>query len=753
MPGAVEQLRYTWAPRGVEGVNRFQIAGISPGFKAGEAAGALSSARALCRYDPPRGRDEARPVSYGWIDQGPYRIAFQRIALPAGTDRAGNFAAHLLVGSPRSLPAATVAAAFGSPLWWRGITPEERAEIADGKRDFELPAVEPEEFAATAPDPDCGEEATMALLYALLRLPAADRLAVSTEGEGLARALGSVARLLPEALSDLTVSTYEAKAIFPFRLLGTVEPAPQMRNCELRLPESLGDDEKSALEALSGTDAAAGELRDVVGRAGKSAASETPARMWETALLLVDLESGRGNGGAPDHNLLTDPGVASYLAGSPAGRETLADWALGGGIAVLHAIKKAGERMESACREALYAAMGDRFASVSDLRGSSAAVDAMAPGAARQAALDQLLEAARDERLAATLGPEDAVTVIAWAGERQIEATAIRPLLRGACGHIGACAGERRIPDAYLATMFEAALTDRSAAGAVAEAVRARPSFLSAVAIDGAEANACIDLLARLDLNSREAALGVLLPQLLKGEAGDRVRRLLMSMPPTSAGQAILAARTRGLGPSEQVDRLCDQLGALLVERKSAPLAQRLLAESGSADGVLATALLRRLADGRQLGPAQIAVEAQAIERLDLRQAVRGLALDHAFVAARSLGAVAALWGALATIFSGESPEIRLRRLLGMGTTPPPEAVRAVILAWVAGDLLAREEDLLNRLGSLKDDEAESAAMTLAKSIDPEYLAVVAPIAENTPKRARKWWRRVEGQSKKGAGE
>jgi hypothetical protein len=753
VPGAVEQLRYTWAPRGVEGVNRFQIAGISPGFKTGEAAGALSSARALCRYDPPRGRDETRPVSYGWIDQGPYRIAFQRIALPAGTDRAGNFAAHLLVGKPEALPAATLAAAFGSPLWWRGITPEERAEIADGKRDFELPMVELEEFAATAPDPDCGEEATMALLYALLHLPAADRLAVSAEGEELARALGSVARLLPEALAGLTVSTYEAKAIFPFRLLGTAEPAPQMRSCELRLPESLGEGERRALMALSGTGAAAGELRHVVGRAGGGAAGEAPARMWDTALLLVDLESGRENGGAPDHNLLTDPEVASYLARSPAGRETLAGWAFGGGIAVLQAIKNAGKRMETVCREALYAAMGDRFATAEDLRGSSGAVAAMAPGPARQAALDQLLEAAKDERLAATLGPEDAVTVVAWAGERQIEATAIRPLLRGASGHIGPCAGERAIPDSYLATMFEASLTDRSAPGAVAEAVRVRPGFLSAVAIDGAEASACVDLLARLDLNSREAALGVLLPQLLQGEAEDRARRLLLSMPPTSAGQAILAARTRGLGSSEQVDGLCDQLGALLVERKSAPLAQRLLAESGSADGVLATALLRRLADGRQMGPAQIAVEAQAIQQLDLRQAVRGLALDHAFVAARSLGAVAALWGALATIFPGESPEVRLRRLLGMGMTPPPEAARAIVLAWVGGDLLAREEDLLNRLGSLKDDEAETAAMALAKSIDPEYLAEIAPPAENIPKRARKWWRRVEGQSKKRPGD
>lgn len=747
MPGAVEQLRYTWTPRGVEGANRFQIAGMSAGFRSGEAAGALSLARSLCRYDPPRGSEEERPVSFGWADQGPYRIAFQRLGLPAGTDRAGNFAAHLLVGSPESLPAAEIAAAFGSPLWWRGITAEERAEIADGKRDFGLPAIELEELTATAPSPDGGEEATMALLHRLLELPPGERLAVAAEGEALAWALSSVARLLPEALAGLTASTYEGKPVYPFRLIGAAEAVPPMQTCGLRLPGSLQTGERKALEALVSAGPAADELRGVVRRAGRGGGEDAPGKMWGTAMMLVGLEGGRETPVRPDDLLLADSEVAGFLARSPEGRTALARWVQAGG-AVLRGVKAAGERMEAACREALFLTVGDQYAAAADLQGSAEAVEAMGAAPARNEVLDRLLDAAREEQVAATLGSEDAAMVIGRAAACGLEAATIRPMLRGCVPHVARCAAEPSIPDRYLATMFELALGNPSASPALAEAVRSRPSFLGSVSLEGAEAERCAELLGKFDVGTRESALNVLLPQLAVGSSPDRVRSLVMSLPPISASQVILA-HSGELPPSETIDEVCDGLGAVLLERREVGVARRVLAESRSADGVLAAALLRRLADGQGGGPATIAIEAGEIGRTELRRAVRRLALDHARTGARSLGAVEALWDALGVVFPREDAEMRLKRLLGLGAVTPPPAAGAAVLAWVAGSLLDREPEIVNRRGSLVDQDLEAAAMTLAESVDPWRFAEATPFVENASKRARKWWHRLEGRSEK----
>jgi hypothetical protein len=747
VPGAVEQLRYTWAPRGVEGVNRFQIAGMSAGFRTGEAAGALALARSLCRYDPPRGSDEERPVSFGWADQGPYRIAFQRLALPAGTDRAGNFAAHLLVGSPETLPAPGIAASFGSPLWWRGITPEERAEIAEGKRDFELPTIELEELTATAPVPDCEEEATIALLHRLLRLPARERLAISAKGETLAWVLSSVARLLPEALAGLTASTYEGKPVYPFRLLGASETVSQMRTCDLCLPDALEQGERRTLEELIAPGPASDELRRVVRRAGRGPGADTADRMWRTALMLVGLKGGRETSARPDDDLLADSEVTGFLARTSEGRTTLARWVQAGG-AVLRGVKAAGERMEAACREALFVTLGDQYAAAADLRGSAAAVEAMGIAPAKSKVLDRLLETAREEKVAATLGPADAAMLVGWAAERGLEAATLRPMLRGCAAHVARCAAEPSVPDSYLATMFEIALGDRSVSPALAEAVRLRPGFLSSVSLEGAEAERCIELLSRFDPGTREAALGALLPLLIASPARDRVPALVMSLPPMAAGRA-LVARPEQLPPSETVNEICGVLGAVLLQQGEVGMARRVLELSRSADGVLAATLLRRLADGQGGGPATIAIETGGLRRAELRRAVRRLALDHARTEAGSLGAVEAHWDALATIFPYEDARIRLKRLLGLGSMPPPQPAAAAALAWIAGSLLDREPDLVTRLGSLRDDDLEAAAMTLAETVDPWRFAEATPYVDNASKRARKWWRRLEGQSEK----
>src|SRR4051794_23536780 len=102
MADVVEQLRYTWTPRGVEGINRFQIAGMSEGFKTSLRA-VLPVVRKICRYDRPKRDRTANPTSFGWFDYREYRIAFCRVGLAPVRGKVANFSAHVLVGPPNVL--------------------------------------------------------------------------------------------------------------------------------------------------------------------------------------------------------------------------------------------------------------------------------------------------------------------------------------------------------------------------------------------------------------------------------------------------------------------------------------------------------------------------------------------------------------------------------------------------------------------------------------------------------------------------
>ena len=65
MDAPVEQLYYTWAPRGIEGRNRFQFAAASSGLRSGALVRLLSTIRKFCRYDPPNGGRKAESVTGG----------------------------------------------------------------------------------------------------------------------------------------------------------------------------------------------------------------------------------------------------------------------------------------------------------------------------------------------------------------------------------------------------------------------------------------------------------------------------------------------------------------------------------------------------------------------------------------------------------------------------------------------------------------------------------------------------------------
>ncbi|HXR61374.1 MAG TPA: hypothetical protein VN732_08615, partial [Solirubrobacterales bacterium] len=233
-PGArIEQLHYTWAPRGAEGINKFQIAAISAGLKRAPLFSLLPELRRLCRYDHPPGA-EGGPASFGWLDLREHRVAFLRVSVPGVEGRSGSFAAHLLVGDPAALPEPELASSFGAGFWWTGLTEEELDEIAAGKQDFELPPIDWEEALGTrvAPGADAVEPAG-ALARDLLSTAGGERLAVLDDGSAFGPALQVIGRRFPEALAGVSLSTYEVSPMFPFTVVGTPERPSGIEICEL----------------------------------------------------------------------------------------------------------------------------------------------------------------------------------------------------------------------------------------------------------------------------------------------------------------------------------------------------------------------------------------------------------------------------------------------------------------------------------------------------------------------------------------
>ncbi len=117
---SVEQLHYTWAKHGLQGLGRFQVTAASPGLR--DLDGPLARlAVKLCRYQAPSSRYDPPPLSFGWIDARGYRFVFHRC--PVGSDvlgRPGNFAAHVLVVPVSALSVTASLALAGTWSWWTG---------------------------------------------------------------------------------------------------------------------------------------------------------------------------------------------------------------------------------------------------------------------------------------------------------------------------------------------------------------------------------------------------------------------------------------------------------------------------------------------------------------------------------------------------------------------------------------------------------------------------------------------------------
>jgi len=756
LDGSLEQLHYTWTPRGVEGINRFQIAAISPGLKTGSMAPLLPAIRKICRYDRPKGGSDELPVSFGWLDHRDHRIAFCRVGLPRTEGRRGSFAAHVVVGRPDQLSEADVASTFGSPFWWTGLSVEEAAAIEAGGQDFDLPRVALEEMLANRVEPG-GDDLTPVLTLAggLLTLPTGKRLAVLDRREEFGPALRALSRQLPEALEGISLSTYEGAATFPFRVTGAMRPQPRLQQCDLSSQDGFDPDSRQTLESLVSADPRHDRLRTAARKSAPLGGAQRGEALWEAASRIVALRDGESTVDGASLQVLGVPEAVAYIAEGELGRANLAEAARRGSPGVLKALGVASRQLSPAERDALCAALGEQYVTTGELGGCAGLAAVLPDGPEREAMLDQIVDAALAEESAArSLEAEDAILVLTRVSARGVAATAAGELLRGAERHLVRCASEQELPTPYLTAMFRNVLRDSGDAAALAYALGARPTILAMAALDEGEKECAVSVLERLPLGRLEGSLPGLLPSLADADRKPRLDAALGRLPGGSAGRCIASAaalsNAQGREMPPVLSQLCDEHAASLLVHGSAPLALELLACSRSQDHPLAERLLRGAIRQRSGESASVSVRrALDIRDDDLRSAIVLILLDRAVEVARLLDDVGDVWAALADAYPGATDSEMLGRLLEHGLRRPGAMGGGILLAWIARALLPMHPKLLGRGGRLRDREVDERARRVVAGVPQWRLAEMETYVAGADRRSLAWWDGLEAHRKK----
>lgn len=759
MVGPIEQLHYTWAARGAEGINRFQIAALSPGLRSPAMGHLLPVIRKICRYDRPQQADEELlPVSFGWFDHREHRVAFSRVGIPRSQDRRGNFAAHIVVAPAAMLSEADIASSFGSPFWWTGnaASTGEAPEGLVETEGFQLPAVERAELLRDRIEPP-PEPPPSALVLArgLLSLPADGRLSVLDQDGQFGPALRVLARRLPEALEDVSLSTYEGGASsVSFDAIGTNRPLGRADQCDLSDGESLDPEARRLLEELLGAGEEQERLRAAARGRVPAGGGRRGGALWQAAGRLRVLARSESAIDAPTTDALATPNAILYLSRVPAGVANVAAAARGGGTAILAALRAAWEEMGGEPREALCAALADSHLAAGDLGGVAALLETLPAGPPREAMLEQFLRAALDDEvLARSLRAEDAVLLVDRAAREGTSAAEAGPLLRGAARHLGSCAEVSTLPRPYLATMWRTALVEGGDDAALAAALMRRPALLTEIELGEEEKDRCMALLERLPPQRLERVLPALLPQLAEPERRPRLDASLRRLSTGLAGrvlvQAMANAREWRGAPPAVLSEMCDAAAVPLVAADVAPLALELLDLSLSENGQRAAKLLRVTVVRSRGSALEAAKGTAALEHSGLRAAIAQRAMACAVDEIRRPEEVAAVWRMLAELSPEEGDGERLRLLLAYCRQGYSSAAAAAVLAWMAGYLLPANPKLLTRGSRLRDREAEGLALELVSSVFWHDMIAMEPAVERADRRCRSWWKGLDAHRRK----
>ncbi|HXR30640.1 MAG TPA: hypothetical protein VN752_05830 [Solirubrobacterales bacterium] len=744
----IEQLHYTWAPRGAEGINQFQIAAISAGLKRAPLFALLPDLRRLCRYDHPPGGGEG-PASFGWLDLREYRVAFLRVAVPGVDGRSGSFAAHLLVGSPASLPKAEIASSFGAGFWWTGLTEEELDEIAAGKQDFELPPINWDEALETRVAPGAAAvEPAGALARDLPSAAGSERLAVLDDGSVFGPALRVLGWRFPEALAEISLSTYEVSPVFPFTVVGTPERPSGMQVCDLGTDDELDSTCRAIAQRLLGDDPESELLRAAVGSLSRSGPSQLPGTRWDAAGTLVGLATGT----EPDPGPIAatpSPEAVIYLAHTEPGRERLAEIAARGSSPLPASLAQARLQIPPAHLDSLCAAIGRQFATSGEPRGCAGVLSALPPGRARAELEQELLRIAlRPESARGGIAADDAVALLGIVAAQDLDAERCQPLLHQAARHLGACAKTHGVPDHLLVAMLRIALEERGKEVEICQALGQRPRLLMLASLDFDEEGHWLAFGRRLPSRQLEKALPALLSGLARQEQRE-LSALLQRVPRNAGQQALLAASQlldRGALPPGLAE-LCEQAAAGALAKGELEVARQLLSHGNSNDSQRAAELLL---GGRASTEERVRIAYRAGEIRDptLLAAVFEATVAAALRELRHPDEPGQVWTLLSASYPGEEDEETLERLLRHAMSAPPASGQAILLAWLGISLLPARPELRKRNGQPRSPTAAKLTATLAQRMSELEIERMTPFAETGDRRTTRWWKNLIAEAR-----
>lgn len=715
----------------------------------------LPAIRKLCRYDRPKHTAERLPVSFGWLDHRHHLIGFQRIGLPSVKGRRASFAAHIVVAEAEALTEADIASTFGSDFWWSGLSADEFEAVAD-KKQLELPAITVEELLDGRVEDDASAPgATMSLAHELLTLPEATRLAVRDDEEEFGAALRVVSRQLPEALKGISLSTYEGAATFPFRVFGTLHPQARARECVLSEPGALDTASYEVLERLIGSAPEHRLLRSAARAVSAKGEEQGGGALWRAASRLVALATREeAMPDAAEGGAIADPAAIAYLVNEEVGRATLAEALRVDAPGVRQGLGVASREMPSVLLDALCAAVGERYASTSELAGCAGLAAKFPPSPAREAMLEEILRVAlADEHAASGLGGDDAALLVSLAARRGLSANTAAGLLRSVARHIERCVPDTGLPSAYLATMFRVALAMPENAAALARALGLRPAILATTDMSEEEKEQCLNLLERVPADLLETVLPALLASVAEPAWESRLEAVLGRLHPRTAGHCIVAAAKANSALGKEMppslSEICDRHAAMLLERREGPLALDLLTVSRSGDHPLAAQLLQSTI--RPSGDAAVSTvrRAASLTGDELRTAIIKAGLDRAVEDVVQPADVSGVWRLLADVHHGASVKENLARLLEHALRCRRATSGAAILAWIALALLPAQPKLLGRGGRLRERDVDELARELVTTLPEWCMEEMDPYLAYADRRPTGWWEGLKSHQRK----
>jgi hypothetical protein len=651
---------------------------------------------------------------------------------------------------------ADVAASFGSSFWWLG--PAVDAEDTNSVPTLTLPSVEVAQLTAD-PVSEIGEQTAdiTSLSYALLSVPARERLSVTCAGGTFARALKTVAQVLPEALSGLSVSTYEGRPTLPFNVVGVTTTTPGRRTCDLSAAPDLEPAQHTVLAELLGEGPSAQRLRAAVRRHADGMQSPREA-VWPTATALMAAATGGGSTQTLT-DVLGDPHTLVYIVGATDKLDSVAQVIVSGKRRVRDSLRLAWTQLGAGEQARLSDAVLATYRRSGDLTECTAIAACLGDPRAASAFVESVLEIALVQpSAAATLGAADAVTVLTRAASGSGSAEPPKSLLHATSRHIADCAQEPRVPTAFVTVMLLHQLATGIDPTRLARVLHTRREALVGCSLNDVQQRHAAHCLSHLGADALLDVLPSALPAITDPEPIATLHPVLLTLPAAPAGRSLLMA-TRGATASPELGRLCDAqaanvLRAAVRTRGISKLAARsmaleLLAVRPSRPGIAAAQVLRAIGARWRPGAEELSRAASEIQDNRLRNSL----LEFAFAAAteqmRSDADGDRLWHELQVVYPGETAEGHLGRVLWLCEREPNDGRDALVLSWIARRVLESEPSLVTNFGRLRSRELDGRARSIAVSLPAWCLEREDQFIGNASRRGRQWWKDLTEYARK----